>query len=91
MFRGRCRAIYVHGCFWHRHPDPACKLAGLPKFHRDFWLLKLEGNRARDLRNQRLLHDKGWSYLLVWECELVDPRVLVDRLQTFLVLGKGAC
>jgi DNA mismatch endonuclease (patch repair protein) len=52
VFKGRCKAIYVNDCFWHRHPDPACKLAGLPKFH-------------RDLRNQRLLHDKGWSYLLV--------------------------
>lgn len=23
VFRGRRKAIYVHGCFWHRHPDPA--------------------------------------------------------------------
>ena len=23
--------IFVHGCFWHRHPDPKCRLASLPK------------------------------------------------------------
>jgi DNA mismatch endonuclease, patch repair protein len=91
VFRGRRKAIYVHGCFWHRHPDPACKLARLPKSRREFWVPKLEGNRERDLRNQKLLNEQGWSYLLVWECELADRRILVDSLQTFLDMGKEAC
>jgi DNA mismatch endonuclease (patch repair protein) len=41
-------AIFVHGCFWHQHPDPACKLSRMPKSRRDFWEPKLMGNRSRD-------------------------------------------
>lgn len=50
VFPGRKKVIFVHGCFWHRHPDPDCKLARLPKSRHEFWVPKLEGNRARDLR-----------------------------------------
>ncbi|MCG2645720.1 MULTISPECIES: very short patch repair endonuclease [Bradyrhizobium] len=50
---GRRVAIFVHGCFWHRHPDPDCKLARLPKSRLEFWIPKLEGNRARDERKGR--------------------------------------
>ena len=66
VFRGRRKAIYVHGCFWHRHPDPACKLARLPKTRQDFWVPKLEGNRQRDIENQRRLTEMGWEVLVVW-------------------------
>lgn len=47
VFRRRRKVIFVHGCFWHRHPDPECKLARLPKSRLDFWLPKLERNRER--------------------------------------------
>src|SRR5678815_580983 len=42
VFAGRKKAIFVHGCFWHRHPDPDCKLARMPKSRLDFWTSKLE-------------------------------------------------
>ena len=29
------KVIFVHGCFWHRHP--ACKLAYSPKSRIEFW------------------------------------------------------
>ena len=34
--------IFVHGCYWHRHPG--CRLAYTPKSNVEFWLAKLEGN-----------------------------------------------
>ena len=77
------KALYVHGCFWHRHPDPACKLARLPKSRLDFWLPKLEGNRRRDEENQSALLSLGWSYMVVWECEIRDSKNLEDRLRLF--------
>src|SRR3954452_1421546 len=55
VFPGRRKAIFVHGCFWHRHPDIHCKLARMPKSRLDFWGPKLQGNRERDLRNQAVL------------------------------------
>ncbi len=65
---GRRVAVFVHGCFWHRHPDPDCKLARLPKSRLDFWIPKLEGNRARDERNKAALEALGWRVFEVWEC-----------------------
>ena len=66
----RKKAIFIHGCFWHRHPDPACKLARLPKSRLDFWKPKLEGNRRRDRENQARLRKLGWDVLVVWECQI---------------------
>lgn len=83
-FPGRRKAIFVHGCFWHRHPDPDCKLARMPKSRQEFWKLKLEGNRARDLRNEEALAAAGWGVMTVWECELRDAASLKNKIRTFL-------
>ena len=66
---GRRVAVFVHGCFWHRHPDPDCKLARLPKSRLDFWIPKLEGNRRRDERKKAELEGLGWKVIEVWECQ----------------------
>ena len=34
VFRGRKKVIFVHGCFWHRHSDPNCKLARMLRWCR---------------------------------------------------------
>ncbi|OBQ62405.1 very short patch repair endonuclease [Mesorhizobium loti] len=69
VFRSRRIAVFVHGCFWHQHPDPACKLARMPKSKLEFWRPKLEGNRQRDLRTRSELEQRGWSVFEVWECQ----------------------
>ena len=84
VFPGRRKVIFVHGCFWHRHPDPSCRLARMPKSRQDFWAPKLERNRERDLSNQAALESLGWSYLVLWECELKDSVALENRIRTFL-------
>ncbi|MDF2812050.1 MAG: mismatch endonuclease Vsr [Microvirga sp.] len=84
VFPGAHKVIFVHGCFWHRHPDSACKLARLPKSRLDFWLPKLERNRTRDLENQEKLRLLGWDVLVIWECELRGGTSLEDKIQTFL-------
>jgi DNA mismatch endonuclease, patch repair protein len=83
-FPSRRKVIFVHGCFWHRHPDPACKLARLPKSRQDFWTPKLEGNRLRDLCVQDQLRELGWDSLTLWECELRDRACLENKIRTFL-------
>lgn len=84
VFRRRRIAIFVHGCFWHRHPDPACRLARMPKSRVDFWQPKLEGNRARDEANVAALEAMGWKVLLVWECQLRDREQLGNMLRRFI-------
>jgi len=85
VFRSRKKAIFVHGCFWHRHEE--CRLARLPKSKLDFWLPKLSGNRERDEANQAKLSGMRWKFLIVWECELVDPQSLEERIIRFLSEG----
>jgi DNA mismatch endonuclease (patch repair protein) len=72
VFRSRRVVVFVHGCFWHRHPDPACKLARLPKSRLDFWRPKLEGNADRDRRKIAALEADGWRVIVVWECQTRD-------------------
>ena len=84
VLRPRRKAIFVHGCFWHRHPDPACKLARLPKSRLDFWLPKLEANRDRDQTNVDRLKAMGWDVLIVWECELREREQLGNKLKRFI-------
>ena len=58
--------IFVHGCFWHRHPD--CKLASNPKSNSEFWEKKFATNVLRDERNIAQLQAAGWQIGVVWEC-----------------------
>jgi DNA mismatch endonuclease (patch repair protein) len=84
VFPSRKKVIFVHGCFWHRHPDANCKLARLPKSRQDFWVPKLEGNRRRDERIERELRSLGWQVLVLWECKLGDATFLENEIRTFL-------
>ena len=81
---GRREIVEVRGCFWHRHPDPGCRNAVLPKTRADWWAAKLAGTVARDERNLAALRDAGWSVLVLWECETKDLAGLEDRLLSFL-------
>lgn len=87
VFPSRKKAIFVHGCFWHRHPDPNCKLARLPKSRLEFWKPKLEGNRRRDLENQGKLRKLEWDVLEIWECEMRDMEQIKERIVEFLELA----
>lgn len=89
VFPGRRAVIFVHGCFWHRHPDPTCPLARLPKSRLDFWLPKLEGNRRRDAAILDRLTAAGWRVLTIWECELRNLDMVAPRVLAFLG-PKGA-
>lgn len=84
VFPSRRKVIFVHGCFWHRHPSVQCKLARLPKSRLDFWLPKLEGNRVRDMRNQLELTRLGWEHMIVWECQLSNIEELKAEIGRYL-------
>jgi DNA mismatch endonuclease, patch repair protein len=69
VFPARRTVVFVHGCIWHRHPDPACPLTRTPKSRIDFWTAKFAGNVARDARQQAALAEAGWRVLVIWECQ----------------------
>lgn len=65
---GRRVAIFIHGCFWHRHH--ACPQARLPKSNVEFWETKLSRNEQRDQAKYRDLANLGWRTLVIWECAI---------------------
>ena len=71
-------AIFVHGCFWHRHPD--CRKASIPKTRTAFWNAKFETNMARDERVERELLTAGWQVLVIWECSTKKSKDLTFTL-----------
>jgi DNA mismatch endonuclease (patch repair protein) len=75
-YPGRRIAIFVNGCFWHRHEG--CKFAYTPKKNQYFWLNKFEDNVRRDKLNQELLASLGWKTHVIWECSLDISEVLDD-------------
>ena len=81
-FIGAKQAIFVHGCFWHRHPG--CRFAYTPKSNTRFWLDKLEGNARRDALVLTALDALGWEVLIVWECEVSDLPTLTRKVSLFL-------
>src|SRR5688572_10968223 len=63
VFRSRRKVILVHGCFWHQHDDPACKISRKPKSNTNYWMKKLERNVERDQRHFESLSGQGWKAL----------------------------
>lgn len=76
------KVIFVHGCFWHRHPG--CRFAYNPKSRVDFWATKFAENVARDRRTHAELVRMGWQVLTVWECETSNLNDLRETLREFL-------
>lgn len=76
------RIIFVHGCFWHRHPG--CRHATSPRVRQDYWEPKLNRNLDRDRTVLASLCELGWTVLVLWECELKDQAALEQKIGAFL-------
>ena len=76
------KVVFVHGCFWHRHPG--CRLASMPKSRPEFWEPKFIANVERDRRKEEQLRAAGWDVEIVWECETRNPETLTERLRRML-------
>jgi DNA mismatch endonuclease, patch repair protein len=83
-------AIFVHGCFWHRHES--CKVATTPKSNTEFWVNKFARNVVRDKRVQAELEAAGWRVIVSWECEVDTPAkaaATAERLDALIRGGEG--
>lgn len=77
-------AVFVHGCFWHRHPG--CRKATTPKTRAEFWAEKFERNVERDSQSEAALRAMGWHVLTIWECEAEAPEALLTKLSSVLAI-----
>lgn len=74
--------IFVHGCFWHQHEG--CRKARRPTSNVEFWNEKLDKNIERDSRKEAELKNSGWKVLTIWDCELKDEDLLIEKVKNFL-------
>lgn len=81
-------ALFVHGCFWHRHPG--CLKASMPKSHPEYWHSKFEANVRRDERTAQSLARLGWRVTTLWECETRDANALRSRISRIFLEGQEA-
>jgi DNA mismatch endonuclease, patch repair protein len=81
-------AIFVHGCFWHRHKN--CGRSTMPGRNVELWAEKFEANQRRDRRNIRALKTLGYHVIVIWECQVRDADVARTRLER-LVRRIDAC
>ena len=84
VFPARRKVIFVHGCFWHQHSDPACRIARRPRSNRDYWLPKLQRNALRDAEHRAGLEAAGWKILVVWECETKSSDNIENIIREYL-------
>jgi len=89
VFPGRRKVVFIHGCFWHQHSDPTCRIAHLPKTKEEFWSNKLGKNVERDHKTNEALKASGWSVLTIWECQTKDVVALAGTIKEFLEPSMG--
>ena len=65
--------IFIHGCFWHGHSN--CKYYVVPKTRTQWWLNKINTNKANDARTVKALKKEGWNVITVWECNLKPVKI----------------
>jgi DNA mismatch endonuclease (patch repair protein) len=81
-FPRRRKIVQVHGRFWHAHEG--CATFRMPKSRTEFWEAKLAHNKERDARLEQAERAAGWDVVTLWECELEDEPLLIDKLVEFL-------
>lgn len=78
--------VFIHGCFWHMHPN--CKIARIPKSNTDFWINKLKHNVENDNKHKKQLEEQGWKVVTLWECE-IENNLEVATEKIILVLNQN--
>ena len=66
IIKGQNKAVFLQGCFWHK--CPRCYTE--PKSRKDYWIPKIQKNAQRDKISRKILKDKGFSVVSIWEHDI---------------------
>lgn len=91
VFRGDRLAIFVHGCFWHRHEG--CTHTRTPRTKVKFWSEKFAANKERDRAAVARLENDGWTVVIIWECDARDAarlQLAVEHVSSIRTRSKAA-
>ena len=87
VFQKYRAVVFVHGCFWHRHPG--CRFTTVPKNNAEFWANKFSATVKRDQVAVGRLHELGWRVAVVWECAVrASPQDAALLLRSWLRSGQ---
>ena len=64
-------AVFIDGCFWHKCP----KHCRMPSSNKEYWSQKIEKNRIRDRKTKKILKEKGWFVIRIWEHEIKQEKI----------------
>ena len=79
--------IFVHGCFWHGHNN--CKYFVVPKTRTEWWLNKINGNIANDVKATKALKKEGWKIINIWTCKLKKPHILTTMEKIVSMINRS--
>lgn len=89
VFRENRVAVFVHGCFWHRHRN--CSRATTPRSNIPYWRAKFAANLERDRETLSQLNKLGWKVIVLWQCDIeADAMKAARRVCSVLVPARKA-
>ena len=77
-------AVFVHGCFWHRHKN--CSRASNPKTNQQYWESKFKRNVQRFRQVSSQIRKEGWNVSVIWECQTKDTDKLKHKIKNIRYL-----
>jgi DNA mismatch endonuclease, patch repair protein len=80
ILRKYSAVIFIHGCFWHHHPN--CPKSKMPQTRKEFWENKIKNNIIRDQENIKMLRNMGWRISIVWECAVKKEENFIKTLES---------
>ncbi|NLL10643.1 MAG: very short patch repair endonuclease [Methanomicrobiales archaeon] len=81
VFTKKKVVIFIDGCFWHK--CPICFQE--PETRKKFWVDKIDKNCERDLINNLVLVEKGWTIIRIWEHHIrKNSDDVLKEIMTFL-------
>jgi len=67
-FIGFKLAVFVHGCYWHRHN--ACEKQNIKSISDKVWATKFNSIVKNDHNVKKQFEIMGWNHMVIWECEI---------------------
>jgi DNA mismatch endonuclease (patch repair protein) len=82
-------AVFCDGDFWHGRNWPRLSKKLRTGTNSSYWIPKINGNRNRDHRNNRLLKRKGWTVVRFWETDIhEDPERAARTIEGLIQHSK---
>lgn len=88
VFASQRLALFVHGCYWHRHAACVGK-----RFSADVspeWAARFNSVVSRDSKVESALKDLGWASMVSWECKIQENSMAeAGRVEARLAKIRG--